>query len=585
MDIIDKKHVNAGQKRSIAQKLARTSMILIFIGLFIRFYLINSQSTDTYFNFEVEKSLCQQYDYKYPKSFIDNNSVVLKIINDPFFRNQSALKLSKAVQIKTDTYDEDPLVEEDPKYWEDKFKPFHNYLKSTFPKIWNHPNITIETVNGWGLIVTWKGENKDLKPILLTAHQDVVPTQPSTLKDWTYPPYDGHYDGEKLWGRGSADCKNLLIGLLESGEELINFGFKPKRTVIYAFGFDEELGGERGAKYISQFLVDKYGKDSFYIVVDEGGQSIAYENGVLLALPGTGEKGATDIVIGLNTPGGHSSVPPNHTSIGIISKLISLIEDNPFESIFSPKNPTFHEWQCIAKYSNELPRHIKHAILNAEYSAISNKIARDYLSKQSLITKYLISTSSAIDIIHGGVKSNALPEYVEVLINHRIAIESTFKETLKSDISKVKTIADKFDLGIILNDDTIKNKTKNGYFTIKANSVLEPAPITPTTGKVWELFSGNIRHVYEQLAFKDPKSPYFNKSVIVAPGIATGNTDTKYYWNLTNNIYRYRPGLTTSVEAHAHGVDEHILFDSHLQIIAFYFEYLQMINEQDSEND
>lgn len=61
-------------------------------------------------------------------------------------------------------------------------------------------------------------------------------------------------------------------------------------------------------------------------------------------------------------------------------------------------------------------------------------------------------------------------------------------------------------------------------------------------------------------------------------GIATGNTDTLHYWDLTKHIYRYRAGLTPTVEAHAHGVDEHIPFDSHLQIIAFYYEYLQIID-------
>lgn len=63
----------------------------------------------------------------------------------------------------------------------------------------------------------------------------------------------------------------------------------------------------RGAKYIGEFLLNKYGKKSFYAVVDEGGQSLIEQDGVLLALPGTG-KGIVDVTIGLNTPGGHSYV-------------------------------------------------------------------------------------------------------------------------------------------------------------------------------------------------------------------------------------------------------------------------------------
>jgi Gly-Xaa carboxypeptidase len=49
---------------------------------------------------------------------------------------------------------------------------------------------------------------------------------------------------------------------------------------------------------------------------------------------------------------------------------------------------------------------------------------------------------------------------------------------------------------------------------------LEPAPKTPTSGAVWELFSGSIRAVH-----KDEKND--NKPYIVSPFASTGNTDTK----------------------------------------------------------
>lgn len=534
--------------------------------------------------------VCQQYEYAFPKSYRENNSTVLNILFDPVFRDQSAKKLSGAVQIATDVYDDDPTVDADPQYWKAKFGPFYNYLRKTFPIVFE--NLQVEIINSHGIVITWegsgsgehdtRGSNELLKPILLMAHQDVVPIQQSTLNQWTHPPYDGVYDGDRLWGRGSSDCKNLLIGLLETVEELYKFGFQPKRSIILAFGFDEELGGERGARYIAKHLTAKYGNDSFYAVVDEGGQSIAYENDVLLALPGTGEKGMTDVIVGLHTPGGHSSVPPDHTAIGLVSKVIDALEEDPFDPIFTPKNPTFHEYQCIAQYSPSLNKHIKWDLLHADKSKNSNKAARNWLYRKSLLSRYLITSTQAIDVISGGVKSNALPEYVEAVVNHRIAIESSVDATYNHDLAHIRRIAKKYNLGLESENKTIYAATSNGKFTVRKTSELEPAPTTPTTGRVWELFSGNIRHVYEQLAFTDPNSEYHGKRVIVAPGIATGNTDTKYYWNLTKNIFRYRPGLMTSVESHAHGVDEHILFDSHLQIIAFYFEYLQLINETEN---
>ena len=35
------------------------------------------------------------------------------------------------------------------------------------------------------------------------AHQDVVPVPRITVGDWKYPPWSGHYDGERIWGRGT----------------------------------------------------------------------------------------------------------------------------------------------------------------------------------------------------------------------------------------------------------------------------------------------------------------------------------------------------------------------------------------------
>lgn len=519
------------------------------------------------------RPLCPIIPYVRPDSYHSDNSTVLKIISDELFRNLSAKKLSGAVRIKTDVYDDSPLVKEDPKYWDDKFKPFYEYLESTFPNLFEFAEV--ERINGWALVFTWKGSNHSLKPILLTAHQDVVPTQDATLKDWTYPPYEGVYDGEHLWGRGSADCKNLLIGVIEALEELHANGFKPNRTIVLGFGIDEEIGGERGASKIGEKLLEKYGKSSFYAVIDEGGQSLIEQEGIFLALPGTGEKGIVNVVIGLNTPGGHSSVPPDHTSIGILSKLISSIEDEPFHAIFSPRNPTFHEYQCIATHSPSLLPAVRTAILNAEANPLANEVAIEYLTHQSLATRYLIETTQAVDLIHGGAKLNALPEYTEAVINHRISVESSVNETVSKDLRHVLKIAKRFNLGVLYEDTELLPKTDAGYFTVHKEGSLEPAPLTPVNDKHWDILGGVIRHVYEEVAYP---SKFDDKPVVVAPGIATGNTDTHWYWPLTEHIYRYRPGLTPTVETHAHGVDEHIPFDSHLQIIAFYYQYLQVID-------
>ncbi|GEQ72813.1 hypothetical protein JCM33374_g6501 [Metschnikowia sp. JCM 33374] len=522
------------------------------------------------------KPACQIPGYARPESFHRDNSTLVKIMHDHSFRNASAAKLSGAVRVRTHVSDTAPLVAEDPGYWQEKFGPFHAYLEATFPQLWQFCHV--EKVNEWGLVITWKGSNADLKPVLVSAHQDVVPIQEATIDQWTYPPFDGVFDGERLWGRGSSDCKNLLIGVLEAAEELHSAGFTPHRTIIFGFGFDEEIGGANGARHIGKFLLDRYGNDGFYAVIDEGGQSLVKHGDVSLALIGTAEKGAINYVVGLNTPGGHSSVPPDHTSIGIISDLVTRFERAPFSPLFTPRNPTFYEYQCIAEYSSDMPAGLARAVRNSASCPHARNEVAQAIYNSDLTNRYLVTTSQAVDIIHGGVKSNALPEYVEVLVNHRIAVESSVQEVFERNLDLVTSVAKEYGLGVKIGEQVVIPPTKNGHFSITKGAHLEPSPATPLYDKHWELFAGNLRHVYEEVC-SGTMAEFEGSTIIPAPGMATGNTDTQHYWNLTSHIYRYRPGLVPTVQAHAHGVDERIVFDSHLQIIAFYYEYFQLIDQ------
>lgn len=150
-------------------------------------------------------------------------------------------------------------------------------------------------VNTHGLLYEWTGSDSSLKPSLLAAHQDTVPVNLQTLDLWTYPPWSGYYDGTYVWGRGSSDCKNTLSGILEAVTLLIEGGFKPKRTILLAFGFDEESKGYEGAGELSKVIEEKFGKDGIAFILDEGGLGIGEMYGAAFALPATGEKGYLDV--------------------------------------------------------------------------------------------------------------------------------------------------------------------------------------------------------------------------------------------------------------------------------------------------
>lgn len=527
-------------------------------------------------------SLCPIVPKIDPSDVLHDPDTINYILSDKSFHTSVRKKLLNAVKIPTEIFDgmENPqsvkslkeLYELDPR-WK-PFEKFHDYLEKTYPLV--HKHLQLKKINKFGLVYTWKGKDTSKKPIMLTAHQDVVPVPHETIDQWTFPPFEGGFDGKYLYGRGVSDCKNLLIALMGTIELLLEEDkFKPQRTIILAFGYDEEAAG-KGAEEISDYLVNKYGPDSILQIIDEGDEGYQEIEGVKLVLPATGEKGHLNSVIDLFTPGGHLSVPPKHTSIGIMSQLITKIEDKEFSPILTNNNPVLGQLYCLAEHSKILNKSIKGDILKAQIDQNANQRVVEYLSKDAE-TKYLITTSQAVDIIEGGVKSNALPEHVSVVVNSRIAVEenvNTVVSKLKADIS---TIADKFNLGLIIDNQEIIEPTEHGYFNYSLIESLEPAPVSPINGESWNIFGGSLRYLYEDLIFPDS-----NDTFIVAPFLSTGNTDTKSYWDLTRNIYRYQPSIATK-NSNIHSIDEKLDFEGHFHIIAFYYYYLQLVDGKDDK--
>src|SRR5678816_3650729 len=159
------------------------------------------------------------------------------------------------------------------------------------------------------LVYTWPGSDPSLAPVVLMAHQDVVPVTPGTEGAWKHPPFSGAVADGAVWGRGSVDDKGSLIGTFEAIETLAKAGFRPKRTVIVVSGGDEEVVGQ-GARAAAAWLAARKIKAEF--VLDEG-LVVITDNPISrgkLAVIGTAEKGYATLRVTAPAPGGHSSAPP-----------------------------------------------------------------------------------------------------------------------------------------------------------------------------------------------------------------------------------------------------------------------------------
>lgn len=422
----------------------------------------------------------------------------------------------------------------------------------------------VDHVNRLGLVFTFNGTDETLKPLLFTAHQDVVPVDDPS--DWTYPPFSGLFDGVWLWGRGASDCKNVLIALLSVVEDLLHQDWKPTRTVILAFGFDEESHGFLGAGSISKELEKRYGPDSFEFILDEGGMGLKTLGDVVYALPGVGEKGSIDIVLSLSVRGGHSSVPPPHTGIGIMSEIIYELErQDLFVPVLDEKHPSRQALECQVRYS---PQHVEPWLASLlesdDYTGLAEAVAQSRGDK----IRFTFQTSQAADIIRGGIKTNALPEKISAVVNYRVALHQTPDDVKQRAIRIITPIASKYNLTLTTFDEQPpEGSTTNHLHLSTLGTPLVSAPISPTnvrTDAVWARFSGVTRAVFESVP------SLAGKTVVVSGDVMTGNTDTRFYWNLTRNIYRWSPSRAGRT-ANIHTVDERIDIDVHLEAMMLYY--------------
>ena len=69
----------------------------------------------------------------------------------------------------------------------------------------------------------------------------------------------------------------------------------------------------QGALKLGEVMLERYGEQSFAMIVDEGGVFGDLGLGSPFALVGTTENGYLDVHVTVSTPGGHSSLPPEHT--------------------------------------------------------------------------------------------------------------------------------------------------------------------------------------------------------------------------------------------------------------------------------
>jgi len=404
------------------------------------------------------------------------------------------------------------------------FLAFHAYLRENFPQV--HSVAPPEVIAGYSLLYRIEGSRPDLKPALFMGHMDVVPIDDATAGDWTHGPFSGDITEGVVWGRGAMDDKVTVLALLEAMERRLRDGEVPERSVYFAFGHDEEVGGKDGARAIAARLAGE--GVEFEFVLDEGGVvTEGFFPGIEqpVAIIGIAEKGYVNLHLTVNAAGGHSSQPPAHTAAGILAQAITKVEDNPFPADLQGLYRTFD--------------YLGHHFPLANRVVLANSWLFGPLIRQRLVSSPVsaasIRTTTAVTMLEGSSKSNILPTRATAVVNFRILPGNTstyVKERIEA----------------VIDDERVE---------VTKSMVNEPSPVSSTD-------TFGFRLLQETIQASD-------ENVLVAPYLVQGGTDAKHFVDLSDSVYRFimvRGNRDTL--RRMHGVNEQIRIDDYTSAVRFY---------------
>ena len=334
---------------------------------------------------------------------------------------------------------------------------------------------------------------------------------------------DGH-----LWGRGVLDDKGSAWAQLEAAEALLAEGWQPQRSLIFAFGHDEEIGGREGAKAIAALLAERGVRAAF--VLDEGG---AVLEGVVpgLAMPVaaimTGEKGYMSLRLRAEDRGGHSSMPPPLTSAGRIARAVERLQSQPPVPRLTPPVMAMLESQAPA-----FPWLQRLAIANAWL--FRPLILGSFEASDT--TRALVRTTVAPTRLQAGIKDNVLPSEAEATINFRLLPGDTL-DGIEAHVRRV------------IEDPAVQIE--------RLPFASAPSRVTPVSDPNYQLIADTVRALFPE--------------ALVSTGLVVGATDARHYDAVAEARFNFLPvRLKAEDLKRIHGHDERIAVVDYEAMIQFY---------------
>ena len=259
------------------------------------------------------------------------------------------------------------------------------------------------------IVARIEGRDPSAPSLMLMGHTDVVPVTPER---WERDPFGGELVDGVVWGRGAVDMLNLTSSMAVAFRRLARSGFAPRGTLIYLGVADEEALGTYGAEWLVENEPDAVRAD--YVVTEFGGMRIPFPttSGPKYSVA-VGEKGSYWCRIRVRGTAGHGSMP-FRTDNALVrgAEVIRRIGE------FAPATDVSEVWRRFVRAA-DLPPELAGELLDpARLRDLLSSMPQEDIGVARVVYSST-HTTFAPTVIHGGVKTNVIPDSVELEVDVR----------------------------------------------------------------------------------------------------------------------------------------------------------------------
>lgn len=341
------------------------------------------------------------------------------------------------------------------------------------------------------LVARVEGSDPSAPSLMLMGHTDVVPV---TAANWKRDPFGAELADGEVWGRGATDMLNLTASMAVALKQLTSSGFRPRGTLVYLAVADEEALGAYGAQWLTQHARDAIEVD--YVITEGGGAVLPSPTGPKVSAAAA-EKGTHWCKLRVRGSPSHASRPfRTDNALVKAADIVGRI------AAYRPETRIGDVWR----------RNVEAMGFDAVLAAAltdpdrlwetCEKLPGLNLARQAHACTHL---TIAPTVVHGGTKTNVIPDVVEIELDIRTLPGQTSEEVL----------------AVI---DELLGEHKEAV-EVEVSGCYSPATESPIDTPLW--------HAMEAMARR------LRPDVRVVPTLMAGATDARFFRRIGTTAYGF----------------------------------------------